>query len=133
MGFFVASIRFTNFSVGAVKAGDLLQDYLNGSLQLREGDEPYRDTQANTAYSDTIRRFLNEEPLRENIILQGTREHSTVASGGRVLATILHYLGGMPNVERVTQYKPLSGQSCPLAWEIEVVVSLVYSEYGGTE
>ena len=125
---FSASIGITNFNVGAVKAGDLLQDYLNGNLQLRAGDEPYRDTQANTAYSDTISRFLNAEPFRENIILQGTRERSTVASGGRALATIIHYLGGMPNVDRATQYTPLSVQSCPPAWEIEVVVSLVYGE-----
>lgn len=130
---FTASVRFHNYSVGAVKAGVLLQGYQNGNIQLEEGCEPYRDTQANAAYSNTIKQFLYGEPFRENIILQGTRENSTVASGGRALATILHYLGGMPNVERVTQYKPLSGQSCPLAWEIEVVVSLVYGEYGGTE
>lgn len=129
---FTASIRFTNFSVGAVKAGDLLQEYLNGNIQLRAGDEPYRDTQANAAYSDTITRFIDAEPFRENIILQGTRERSTAASGARTLATILHYLGGMPNIDRATQYTPLSGESWDRTWETEVVISLVYGEYSGT-
>lgn len=128
-----ASIRFRNYDVGAVKAGILLQDYLNGNIQLEEGCEPYRDTQTNAAYSNTIKQFLYGEPFRENIILQGTREHSTVASGGRTLATILHYLGGIPNIERATQYTPLSGESWVTSWETEVVVSLVYGEYGGTE
>lgn len=129
---FTASVRFHNYSVGAVKAGALLQGYRNGNIQLGEGREPYRDTQANAAYSNTIRQFLYEEPFRENIILQGTREHSTVASGGRTLATILHYLGGMPNIDRATKYIPLSGESWDQSWETEVVVSLVYGEYGGT-
>lgn len=52
---FTASVRFNNFSVGAVKAGALLQGYKNGSIQLGEGCEPYRDTQANAAYSNTIK------------------------------------------------------------------------------
>lgn len=130
---FTASVRFDNFSVGAAKAGVLLQGYRNGSIQLGEEDEPYRDTQANAAYSNTIRQFLYGEPFRENIILQGTREHSTVASGGRTLATILHYLGGMPNIDRATQYTPLSGESWDRTWETEVVISLVYGEYSGTE
>lgn len=129
---FTASVRFDNFSVGAVKAGVLLQGYRNGSIQLEEGCEPFRDTQANAAYSNTIRQFLYGEPFRENIILQGTREHSTVASGGRVLATILHYLGGMPDIDRTSQYTPLSGESWDRTWETEVVVSLVYGEYGST-
>lgn len=129
---FTASVRFDNFSVGAVKVGVLLQDYLNGSIQLEEGCEPYRDTQTNAAYSNTIKQFLYGEPFRGNIILQGTREHSTVASGGRTLATILHYLGGMPNIERTTQYTPLSGESWDRTWETEVVISLVYGEYGST-
>lgn len=127
---FSASIGITNFNVGAVKAGDLLRDYLNGNLQLGAGDEPYRDTQANMAYSDTIRRLLNSEPFRENIILQGTRERSTVVSGGRTLATILHHLGGMPNIERTSQYdqEPCQPWSFAQVREIEVVVSLVYGE-----
>lgn len=127
---FSASIGITNFNVGAVKAGDLLQDYLNGNLQLGAGDEPYRDTQANMAYSDTIRRLLNAEPFRENIILQGTRERSTVVSGGRTLATILHHLGGMPNIERTSQYdqEPCQPWSFAQVREMEVVVSLVYGE-----
>lgn len=129
---FTASIRFRNYDVGAVKAGVLLQGYRNGDIQLEEGCEPYRDTPANAAYSNTIKQFLYGEPFRENIILQGTREHSTAVSGGRVLATILHYLGGMPNIERVTQYTPLSGESWDRSWETEVVISLVYGEYGGT-
>lgn len=129
---FTASTVFRNFKVGAVKAGVLLHDYLNGNIQLGEEDEPYRDTQANAAYSNTIRQFLYGEPFRENIILQGNREHSTVASGGRVLATILHYLGGMPDIDRTTQYTPLSGESWDQTWETEVVVSLVYGEYSGT-
>lgn len=129
---FTASIRFRNYDVGAVKAGVLLHDYLNGNIQLGEEDEPYRDTHANAAYSNTIKQFLYGEPFRENIILQGTREHSTVASGGRTLATILHYLGGMPNIERTTQYTPLSGESWDQTWETEVVISLVYGEYGST-
>lgn len=128
---FTASVRFHNYSVGAVKAGVLLQGYQNGNIQLEEGCEPYRDTQANAAYSNTIKQFLYGEPFRENIILQGTRENSTVASGGRTLATILHYLGGMPNIERATQYTPLSGESWDQSWETEVVVSLVYGEYSG--
>lgn len=130
---FTASVRFDNFSVGAVKAGVLLQDYRNGNIQLEEGCEPYRDTQANAAYSNTIKQFLYEKPFRENIILQGNREHSTVASGGRTLATILHYLGGMPNIERSTQYTPLSGEIWGPSWDTEVVVSLVYGKYSGTE
>ena len=105
---FTASVRFDNFSVGAVKAGVLLQDYRNGNIQLEEGYEPYRDTQAN-------------------------RKHSTVASGGRTLATILHYLGGMPNIDRATQYTPLSGEIWGPSWDTEVVVSLVYGKYSGTE
>ena len=129
---FTASTVFRNFKVGAVKAGALLQDYRNGNIQLEEGCEPYRDTQTNAAYSNTIKQFLYEKPFRENIILQGTREHSTVASGGRTLATILHYLGGMPNIERSTQYTPLSGEIWGPSWDTEVVVSLVYGEYGGT-
>ena len=129
---FTASVRFDNFSVGAVKAGVLLQGYRNGSIQLGKEDEPYRDTQANAAYSNTIKQFLYGEPFRENIILQGNRKHSTAVSGGRVLATILHYLGGMPNIERVTQYTPLSGESWDRTWETEVVISLVYGEYGST-
>lgn len=128
---FTASVRFHNYSVGAVKAGVLLQGYQNGNIQLEEGCEPYRDTQANAAYSNTIKQFLYGEPFRENIILQGTSENSTVASGGRTLATILHYLGGMPNIERATQYTPLSGESWDQSWETEVVVSLVYGEYSG--
>ena len=130
---FTASVRFDNFSVGAVKAGVLLQDYRNGNIQLGEGCEPYRDTPANAAYSNTIKQFLYEKPFRENIILQGTREHSTVASGGRTSATILHYLGGMPNIDRAAQYTPLSGKSWSGSWETEVVISLVYGEYGGTK
>ena len=127
---FTASVRFDNYSVGAVKVGALLHEYQNGNIQLGEGCEPYRDTPANAAYSNTIKQFLYGEPFRENIILQGTREHSTVASGGRVLAPILHYLGGTPNIDRATQYTPLSGESWDQSWETEVVISLVYGEYG---
>ena len=130
---FTASVRFDNFSVGAVKVGALLQGYRNGNIQLEEGCEPYRDTKTNAAYSNTIKQFLYGEPFRENIILQGPREHSTVASGGRTLATILHYLGGMPNIDRAAQYTPLSGESWSGSWETEVVISLVYGEYGGTK
>lgn len=130
---FTASVRFDNFSVGAVKAGVLLQDYRNGNIQLGEGCEPYRDTQANAAYSNIITQFLDGKPFRENIILQGNRKHSTVASGGRTLATILHYLGCMPNIKRETSYKPRTVDSWFPSWEIEVVISLVYGEYGGTE
>ena len=60
---FTASIRFRNYDVGAVKAGVLLQDYRNGSIQLEEGCEPYRDTPANAAYSNTIKQFLYGEPF----------------------------------------------------------------------
>lgn len=129
---FTASVRFDNFSVGAVKAGVLLQDYRNGNIQLEEGCEPYRDTQANAAYSNIITQFLDGKPFRENIILQGNRKHSTAVSGGRILATILHYLGGMPSIDRATQYTPLSGESWDRTWETEVVISLVYGEYSGT-
>lgn len=129
---FTASVRFHNYSVGAVKAGVLLQGYQNGNIQLGEGCEPYRDTQANAAYSNTIKQFLYGEPFRENIILQGNRKHSTAVSGGRILATILHYLGGMPNIDRATQYTPLSGESWDRTWGTEVVISLVYGEYSGT-
>lgn len=127
---FSASIRCTNFNVGAVKAGYLLRDYLDGKIQLGEGDEPYRDTRANAAYSDTIKQLMSEEPLRENIVLRGTRERSTVVSGGRTLATILHHLGGMPNIERTSQYdqEPCQPWSFAQVREIEVVVSLVCGE-----
>lgn len=78
---FTASVRFDNYSVGAVKAGALLQGYLNGNIQLEEGCEPYRDTQANAAYSNMIKQFLYEKPFRENIILQGPAGHQTVTPG----------------------------------------------------
>ena len=124
---FTTSIRFDKYSVGSVKLGALLQGYQDGSIRLDEEDEPFRDTKDNSAYSDTISMLLKGIPFPESIILQGNRENSTVASGGRALATIIHYLGGMPNVTRRSQYSPV-GSWAPIL-ELEIPIVLFYSDY----
>lgn len=123
---FTTSIRFDKYSVGSVKLGALLQGYQDGSIRLDEEDEPFRDTKDNSAYSDTISMLLKGIPFPESIILQGNREYSTVASGGRTLATIIHYLGGMPNVNRRSQYSPIGSWKPVL--ELEIPVMLFYGD-----
>ena len=124
---FTTSIRFDKYSVGAVKLGALLQGYTDGNIRLGEEDEPFHDTKNKSAYSDTISMLLTGIPFPESIILQGNREDSTVASGGRTLATIIHYLGGMPNVTRRSQYSPI-GSWAPIL-ELEIPIMLFYSDY----
>lgn len=123
---FTTSIRFDKYSVGSVKLDALLQGYKDGSIRLDEEDEPFRDTKDRNAYSDTISMLLTGIPFPESIILQGNRENSTVASGGRTLATIIHYLGGMPNVNRRSQYSPI-GSWKPIL-ELEIPVMLFYGD-----
>lgn len=124
---FTTSIRFDKYSVGSVKLGVLLQGYTDGKIRLDEEDEPFRDIKDKSAYSDTILILLKGIPFPESIILQGSREYSTVASGGRTLATIIHYLGGMPNISRTSQYSPI-GLWAPIL-EFEIPVTLFHDEY----
>ncbi len=124
---FTTSIRFDKYSVGAVKLGALLQGYIDGNICLYEEDEPFCDTKEKSAYSDTISMLLEGIPFPESIILQGNRENSTVASGGRTLATIIHYLGGMPNVNRRSQYSPI-GSWKPIL-ELEIPIMLFHGDY----
>ena len=63
--------------------------------------DPYRDKGANHLYSDTIAALLLGLPFPKPIIAENLgRGRLTIVSGERTLGTIIHYLGGMPNVKR---------------------------------
>ena len=63
--------------------------------------DPYRDKGANHLYSDTIAALLLGLPFPKPIVAENLgRGRLTIVSGERTLGTIIHYLGGMPNVKR---------------------------------
>jgi hypothetical protein len=92
-----------------IPASELLDHYwhtgmIGFSPYLGMGDstpEPYRDKGANHLYSDTIAALLLGLPFPKPIVAENLgRRRLTIVSGKRTLGTIIHYLGGMPNVKR---------------------------------
>lgn len=92
-----------------IPASELLDHYWNAGMinfspYLGMGDstpDPYRDKGANHLYSDTIAALLLGLPFPKPIIAENLgRGRLTIVSGERTLGTIIHYLGGMPNVKR---------------------------------
>jgi hypothetical protein len=92
-----------------IPASELLDHYwhagmISFSQHLGMGDSapvPYRDKGSNHLYSDTIAALLLGLPFPKPIIAENLgRGRLTIVSGERTLGTIIHYLGGMPNVKR---------------------------------
>jgi hypothetical protein len=92
-----------------IPASELLDRYWHAgtigfSSYLGMGDstpDPYRDKGANHLYSDTIAALLLGLPFPKPIVAENLgRGRLTIVSGERTLGTIIHYLGGMPNVKR---------------------------------
>ena len=92
-----------------IPASELLDHYWHAGMisfspYLSMGDstpDPYRDKGANHLYSDTIAALLLGLPFPKPIIAENLgRGRLTIVSGERTLGTIIHYLGGMPNVKR---------------------------------
>lgn len=92
-----------------IPASELLDHYwhagmISFSQYLGMGDSapvPYRDKGANHLYSDTIAALLLGLPFPKPIVAENSgRGRLTIVSGERTLGTIIHYLGGMPNVKR---------------------------------
>lgn len=92
-----------------IPASELLDRYWHAgtigfSSYLGMGDstpEPYRDKGVNHLYSDTIAALLLGLPFPKPIVAENLgRGRLTIVSGERTLGTIIHYLGGMPNVKR---------------------------------
>lgn len=92
-----------------IPASELLDRYWHAgtigfSSYLGMGDstpDPYRDKGVNHLYSDTIAALLLGLPFPKPIVAENLgRGRLTIVSGERTLGTIIHYLGGMPNVKR---------------------------------
>lgn len=92
-----------------IPASELLDHYWHAGMisfspYLSMGDstpDPYRDKGANHLYSDTIAALLLGLPFPKPIVAENLgRGRLTIVSGERTLGTIIHYLGGMPNVKR---------------------------------
>ena len=92
-----------------IPSSELLDRYWHAgtigfSSYLGMGDstpDPYRDKGANHLYSDTIAALLLGLPFPKPIVAENLgRGRLTIVSGERTLGTIIHYLGGMPNVKR---------------------------------
>lgn len=92
-----------------IPASELLDRYWHAGMigfssYLGMGDstpDPYRDKGANHLYSDTIAALLLGLPFPKPIVAENLgRGRLTIVSGERTLGTIIHYLGGMPNVKR---------------------------------
>lgn len=92
-----------------IPASELLDHYWNAGMigfsqYLGMGGstpDPYRDKGANHLYSDTIAALLLGLPFPKPIVAESLgRGRLTIVSGERTLGTIIHYLGGMPNVKR---------------------------------
>lgn len=98
----------TSFSY-QIPASELLHHYWHAGMisfspYLGMGDstpDPYRDKGTNHLYSDTITAFLLGLPFPKPIVAENLgKGRLTIVSGERTLATIIHYLGGMPSVRR---------------------------------
>ena len=62
---------------------------------------PYRDKGTNYLYSDTIAAFLLGLPFPNPIVAEDLGgERFSIVSGEQAMSTIIHYLGGMPNIRR---------------------------------
>lgn len=92
-----------------IPASELLDHYWHAGMisfspYLSMGDstpDPYRDKGVNHLYSDTIAALLLGLPFPKPIVAENLgRGRLTIVSGERTLGTIIHYLGGMPNVKR---------------------------------
>jgi hypothetical protein len=92
-----------------IPASELLDHYwhagmISFSQYLGMGDsapDPYRDKGSNHLYSDTIAALLLGLPFPKPIVAENSgRGRLTIVSGERTLGTIIHYLGGMPNIKR---------------------------------
>lgn len=92
-----------------IPASELLDHYWHAGMisfspYLSMGDStpvPYRDKGANHLYSNTIAALLLGLPFPKPIVAENLgRGRLTIVSGERTLGTIIHYLGGMPNVKR---------------------------------
>lgn len=93
-------INMGQYSICTVPVGSFVEDYLNGKIHVHSADQPYKDVGNNKTYSNIVSAFLKGIPLPERIILVEYADGYQVVSGARTLATILHYMGKLPEVDR---------------------------------
>lgn len=93
-------INMGQYSVCTVPISSFVEDYSSGKIQIDSADQPYKDVGNNKTYSNIVSAFLKGIPLPERIILVEYTGEYKVVSGARTLATILHYIGKLPEVDR---------------------------------
>ena len=93
-------INMGQYSICTVPVGSFVEDYLNGKIHAHSADQPYKDVGNNKTYSNIVSAFLKGIPLPERIILVEYADGYQAVSGARTLATILHYIGKLPEVDR---------------------------------
>lgn len=94
-------INMGQYSICTVPVGSFVEDYFNGNIHTHSADQPYKDVGNNKTYSNIVSAFLKGIPLPERIILVEYTDGYQVVSGARTLATILHYIGKLPEVDRI--------------------------------
>lgn len=93
-------INMGQYSICTVPVGSFVEDYSSGKIHIDSADQPYKDVGNNKTYSNIVSAFLKGIPLPERIILVEYTNEYKVVSGARTLATILHYIGKLPEVDR---------------------------------
>lgn len=93
-------INMGQYSICTVPVGSFVEDYFSGKIHIGSADQPYKDVGNNKTYSNIVSAFLKGIPLPECIILVEYTDGYKVVSGARTVATILHYIGKLPEVDR---------------------------------